>query len=126
MAISITSGSRALLIQTFCLAFCATTSTRAEAGEAHGVREFSTSVTLMTPPDTTSIVVELWGAGGGGGAGSDDTISEGGAGGGGGVSGAYRRAVLAVTPGRIYTLIAGAGGRGGRGRQAMRGMAVTR
>jgi hypothetical protein len=54
------------------------------------------------PAGVTHVLVEIWGGGGGGG----DLLGWGGTG------GAYSRSVIAVTPGSVYTVTVGGGGRG--------------
>jgi hypothetical protein len=74
-----------------------------------GTKEFtnpsnapSTVYSWTAPAGVTHVLVEMWGGGGGGG----DLIGWGGTG------GAYSRSVIAVTPGSVYTVTVGGGGRG--------------
>jgi hypothetical protein len=96
---------------------------RFTATVSHGIQEFDRSTVFVVPDGVTSIVVELWGAGGGGGGGSADAYTTGGSGGGGGASGAYVRAVVAVSAGKAYTLAVGKGGAGGLAEGRARAMA---
>src|SRR6266487_2575555 len=82
----------------------------------HGIQEFNASATFEVPKGVTEIVVELWGAGGGGAGGRSAGLGAGpGGSGGGGGSGAYVRAIVPVKGGETYSVIIGAGGRGGTG-----------
>lgn len=61
-----------------------------------------------TAPNNDVVKVEVWGAGGGGGSTSSSTSA-----GGGGGGGAYARANIQVVAGRVYNIIAPAGGANG-------------
>ena len=101
-------------------------------GGFNGIQEFvAIPGTLSSPPTlsfpftvpqgVTHLLVELWGAGAGGGGGGDGFVAStpfsttncSGTNGGSGGSGAYMRAVIAVTPGATYTVTLGTPGTGG-------------
>jgi Collagen triple helix repeat (20 copies) len=101
-------------------------------GGVNGIQEFvGIPATRSSPPilsfpftvpqGVTHLLVEMWGGGAGGGGGGDGfvasspltTASCSGTNGGSGGSGGYTRAVIAVTPGAIYTVTLGTPGTGG-------------
>jgi hypothetical protein len=63
--------------------------------------------TWTCPAGVFQVLAETWGAGGGGGGGGSGGNGQGGGG------GEYRNALVAVTPGNVYTLHVGTGGAGG-------------
>src|SRR5438309_1590219 len=78
-----------------------------------GLKEFTSSGTLLIPSNVDNIMVEMWGLGGGGGGGGSSTGTVVGGGGGGGGGGAYVRAVIPVPPGQSVRVNIGLGGKGG-------------
>ena len=92
----------------------------AGSGGFSGIREFTQTGSFTVPAGVNHVYAELWGAGGGPmgiiclvlSDSNNVGVALGGNGGGGG-SGGYTRAVIPVTPGATYNIVAGAGGTGG-------------